>query len=89
MLIFFLFFNRLFLRQRCIFPPEKKTHERSRCQKWFRFPFPAGGCGGGVMFLSAINTRDKVMVAAIVVKYREEEKKEKKKKKLARSRAEG
>ena len=40
------------------------------------------------MSLSAINTRDKVMVAAIVVKYREEEKKEKKKK-LARSRAEG
>ena len=78
---FFLFFNRLFLRQRCIFPPEKKTHERSRCQKWFRFPFPAGGCGGGVMSLSAINTRDKVMVAAIVVKYREE----KKEKKLARA----
>ena len=37
------------------------------------------------MSLSAINTRDKVMVAAIVVKYREEEKKKKKKNSLARA----
>jgi len=37
------------------------------------------------MSLSAINTRDKVMVAAIVVKYREEKNEKEKKNSLARA----